>query len=56
MAKKEKPRQISIRLPEELVRLIDICRKRQGKHRTEYIREALIEKVEENLRTQENNK
>lgn len=52
MDKKDKDRQISIRLPEELIRLIDVCAKNQGEKRTEYIRETLIARVEEDLKSQ----
>lgn len=52
MDKKNIDRQISIRLPEELIRLIDVCAKNLGKKRTDYIRETLIARVEEDLRNQ----
>lgn len=50
MKEKDKKRQITIRLPEELIRLIDVCSKNRNEKRTEYIRETLIAKVTEDLK------
>lgn len=46
---REKDVEMVVRLPAKLIRLIDYCSERRGKKRAEFLRETLVEKIQDEM-------